>query len=158
MRPISPENPVPPANDGTKSSAKTHHSADRRQCARILCLDDDSCIRLICEQALTRLGYDVDVAEDGSAGWTAMQKEKYDLLITDNDMPGLTGVELVRRMRLAQIQVPVVLMSGALGAGLHDELFRLEGTTILQKPFTPAQLLASIDEEWRAAATRSNAR
>ena len=136
---------------------KAPHSEHHRRRVRILCLDDDPGIRLVCEQVLARFGYDVDTVEDGSAGWMAMQREEYDLLITDNDMPGLSGLELLRRMRLAQIGLPAVLMSGAFGSGLIEDLSQLEKTTILRKPFTPEQLLTCISQGLPAATMQSGA-
>jgi DNA-binding response OmpR family regulator len=114
--------------------------------ARILCLDDDESVRLVCELALLKAGHTVDTAPDGTAGWAAMSDQKYDLVLTDNDMPGLTGLELIRKMRLANMKVPAVLMSGALSGVRMDEVSRLQWTAVLSKPFTPQQLRSCVHD------------
>src|SRR6266498_4950023 len=64
---------------------------------RILVVEDQPALRSLSAQVLVRSGYEVDVAEDGMAGWEALRAESYDLLITDNQMPRLSGLELVDR-------------------------------------------------------------
>ena len=76
---------------------------------RILVVDDDSDLRLLYSEALARPGYHVDVAEDGAAGWKALQVKNYNLLITEHSLPKLTGVELVKKLRSARMAVPVVM-------------------------------------------------
>ena len=63
---------------------------------RILYVDDDALLRELGEQILVRLGYDVDTAKDGAEGWDALHEHEYQLLITDYQMPCLTGLELIR--------------------------------------------------------------
>ena len=66
---------------------------------RILVVDDDEAFRRLNTEVLNCSGYQVDAAEDGAVGWEAIQANRYDLLITDNSMPKLTGVELVKKLR-----------------------------------------------------------
>src|SRR5580658_4153118 len=81
---------------------------------RILVADDEACIRLLLTEVLAHFGYDVDAAEDGAAAWEALQARPYDLLITDHNMPKITGLELVRNLRSARMALPVVLVAGEL--------------------------------------------
>src|SRR6266850_2286293 len=83
---------------------------------RILVVDDDFDIRQLSAKVLRNRGYQVDAAEDGAAGWEALQTSNYDLLITDHNMPKVSGVELVKKMRAARMTLPVVLASGTLSA------------------------------------------
>ena len=68
---------------------------------RILVVEDDGAIRQSNAQVLVRSGYQVDTAEDGAAGWKALHGKEFDLMITDHDMPRLTGLELVKKVRCA---------------------------------------------------------
>jgi two-component system sensor histidine kinase and response regulator WspE len=61
-------------------------------------------------------GYDVEAVIDGAAGWDALQANRYDLTITDHNMPRLTGVELVKKLRSARTALPVILITGQLPA------------------------------------------
>src|SRR5689334_19643597 len=78
----------------SEESAKAQARCGRNPAHRILVVDDELGIRQVSAAVLGCSGYDVDTAEDGEAGWNALQTKNYDLLITDNNMPKLTGVEL----------------------------------------------------------------
>jgi DNA-binding response OmpR family regulator len=117
---------------------------------RILVVDDDSDLRLLYADVLARPGYHVDAAEDGAAGWEALQVNNYNLLITEYSLPKLTGVELVRKLRAARMAVPVVLAAVRLPA---EELVRnpsLQLAAMLPKPFSISQLLETVREVLRA--------
>ena len=118
--------------------------------ARILCVDDDAALRKLGERLLVRAGYVVDTAADGEEAWAALQHSHYDLLVTDHQMPRLTGVELMRKMQLASMTVPVILISGGLFALPPDVLASLECEAILAKPFTYNQLISVVQEVLRA--------
>src|SRR5947209_6247180 len=102
---------------------------------RILLVDDDILIREPSAKALAASGYQVDTAEDGACGWKALHARSYDLLITDNSMPKVSGLELVKKLRSAHMTLPVVLASGAIPT---EELKRnpwLQLAATLLKPF-----------------------
>ena len=117
---------------------------------RILVVEDDTSIRQLIPIALRDSGYYVDAAEDGAAGWEALQAGNYDLLITDNNMPRMSGVELVKMLRSARMTLPVVLVSGSIPLeGLNgDSSLQLAAT--LLKPFTMDELLATVEKVLRA--------
>ena len=66
---------------------------------RILIVDDNEQIRLALLAFLESVGYDVDLAPDGSSALRAVRGNEYDLLIVDHNMPGLEGPEVVKRIR-----------------------------------------------------------
>ena len=111
---------------------------------RILLVDDDLDLRNLYNDVLTRAGYDVDTAENGAAGWKAVQSNRYDALVTDNTMPGVTGLDLIKKLRSADMTMVVVLASGTVPA---DELNRcpwLQVDALLPKPYTIAELLGTL--------------
>jgi DNA-binding response OmpR family regulator len=111
---------------------------------RILFVDDNIEVREAVPKVLARSGYHVDVAEDGEAGWEAMQASRYDLLITDHKMPKLTGVELVKKLRFARMELPVILASAALPVEALDRDPSLQIAAVLLKPFTVDELLETV--------------
>lgn len=122
---------------------------------RILVVDDDASLRQFNTVVLIHSGYAVDSAEDGAVAWEALNTDNYDLLITDHNMPKVTGVELVRKLRAARMALPVILVSGVMPT---EELDRHPGLRIeatLLKPFTIARLLETVQEVLRM--NRSNA-
>jgi len=113
---------------------------------RILVVEDDRALRQINAAALIHSGYAVDVAEDGAAAWEALQANGYDLLITDNSMPRLTGIELLKKLRAARMAVPVIMATTTLPT---QELARnpwLEPVTMLAKPYATDQLLDTVED------------
>ncbi len=84
-----------------------------RQAKRILVADDSITVREVERQLLEQRGYEVDVAVDGLEAWNALRAGSYDLLVSDVDMPRMTGIELVRAVRAdARLRdLPVVIVS-----------------------------------------------
>ena len=80
---------------------------------RVLVVDDSLTVRELERKLLVGRGYEVTVAVDGIDGWNILRAEKYDLLVTDIDMPRMDGIELVGLVRRdAQLQsMPVVVVS-----------------------------------------------
>jgi two-component system sensor histidine kinase and response regulator WspE len=114
-------------------------------------VDDDISIRELSAAVLMPSGYQVDTAEDGAAGWEALHGNNYDLLITDHNMPRVSGVELVKKLRSARMALPVVLTSGALPT---EELSRnpsLQLAATLLKPFSPDELLGTVIQVLRGS-------
>ena len=77
-------------------SLKTSFSSSKRPPYRILVAEDDTILLRLNAEILMRVGYEVDATEDGQAAWQALNAGSYDLLITDNNMPKVTGVELLQ--------------------------------------------------------------
>lgn len=113
--------------------------------ARILYVDDEPQLRRLGELVLVRMGYDVDTAADGVQGWEALQHTHYNLLITDNDTPGLTGLELSRNARWAGMRLPIMMTSGSLSA-LQDPVWaQLDIAAFLSKPFAFDALVQTVE-------------
>jgi two-component system chemotaxis response regulator CheY len=130
------------ADAGALASARTRSRAVLSN--RILVVDDDIDTRLLYGFVLTRTGYFVDVAEDGAAGWEAIQANRYNLLITEHDMPHLTGVELVKRLRAVRMAVPVVMAARRLPIEELAEDPSLQLAATLSKPFLADALLDTV--------------
>jgi len=75
-------------------------------------VEDNRDLRQLNAGMLIHSGYAVEVAEDGAAAWEALQANRYDLLITDNNMPRLTGIELLKKLRSARMGLPVIMATG----------------------------------------------
>ena len=111
---------------------------------RILVVDDEPLIRRLNTEVLTYSGYLVDAAQDGAAAWAAIQANTYDLLITDQVMPKLTGVELLKKLYAARLALPVILATGTYP---QDELAAhpwLPIEAALLKPYTFDELLDTV--------------
>ena len=123
----------------------------KKPCRRILVVEDDRNIRQINAMVLNHSGYEVDTAEDGNAGWKALHAVRhapdcYDLLITDHNMPGLTGVALVKKLRDVRMMLPVIMATGTLPS--EDFFTRypwFQPAAVLMKPYTIKELLGMVE-------------
>ena len=111
---------------------------------RILVVEDEQDLRQLTAEVLIDAGYQVDVAEDGAAAWSALQLSKYDLLITDQFLPKVSGVELLKKIHAAHMTLPVIMATGFLptwGFALHTWL---QPVKMLLKPYSFQKLLATV--------------
>jgi DNA-binding response OmpR family regulator len=135
---------------GEPAGTSSHREPNLRQ--RILVVEDDAAIRELNTGVLARFGYQVDAAEDGAAAWDALQLINYDLVVTDNQMPRVTGVELIKKMQDAHMDLPVIMATGT----LPDEEFAhypcLQPAVMLLKPYTYPELLDAVKAVLRATA------
>ena len=116
---------------------------------RILVAEDEPLIRQLNTEALAGSGYQVDAVEDGAAAWQALNTNSYDLLITDHNMPNLTGVQLIKKLHSTHMALPVIMATGTLP---QEELTRhpwLKPAALLLKPYTIAELLGAVKEVLR---------
>ena len=79
---------------------------------RVLVVDDDADTRELITLVLSQAGYDVDEAEDGFAALTKVSHVRPDAVVTDLRMPGMSGVDLLQRIRRIHGDVPVIIATG----------------------------------------------
>lgn len=124
-----------------------------KETASILVVDDDAGILALIRRFLVNSGFSVEIASNGFAAWNALSNCRHDLLITDYNMPGMTGIELAEKVRDAQMSLPVVIVSGEVDGGiLHDRPW-LNLAAVLAKPFSPVELIALVNDTLTTAAT-----
>jgi len=80
---------------------------------RVLVVDDDDALLRIHARALVNKGYQVETAPDGSAAALALESSSFDVILSDIDMPGMNGIQLLERVRARDLDVPVVLITGS---------------------------------------------
>src|SRR5476651_378792 len=74
---------------------------------RILVVDDENDSRQLTVDLLVGSGYQVETSKDGADAWAALKSGNFDLVITDNKMPRMTGVEMLEELSYARNPVPV---------------------------------------------------
>jgi two-component system OmpR family response regulator len=115
----------------------------------ILLADDDYFLRQLEAEVLRCAGFEVDDVGDGAAAWDLLQRKHYDLLVTDNNMPLVFGVELLRRIQAAQMSLPVIMATGSLPDWEYTQNSFLQPLTMLFKPYTIAEFLGVVREKLR---------
>ena len=103
--------------------------------ARILIIDDEPGVREILADVLTGLGHTVATCADGSSGFARFQKERFDLVITDLSMPGMSGLELARKIKAKRPKTPVILITGWGDRADTQGARANEADWLLTKPF-----------------------
>lgn len=115
---------------------------------RILLVEDEEPVRLVATRVLEGAGHTVYAAASPTLAleWCRDPAFAFDLLLSDVVMPGLDGPSLVERVRQQRTQFEVLFMSGYTGSSLVHHRLLQSSAALLQKPFTPRQLLSRIDE------------
>lgn len=111
---------------------------------RILVVDDEPLMRGLLLNALGGKGYQVDSCVDGKMAMDQLASQAYDLVITDHDMPEMTGVELIRTLRSRGERTPVVLTTSHLLEDLIGPEETMDRVAYLRKPFGLTELHSSI--------------
>ncbi len=110
----------------------------------ILLVEDEIKLARFIELELQSEGYRVSVAHDGMSGLSLVRESEPDLAILDWMMPGLTGVELCRRLRSTGIKIPVILLTAKDEVGDRVTGLDAGADDYLVKPFSIEELLARI--------------
>lgn len=92
--------------------------------------------------SLQHAGFRVTVAHDGESALLLAQADRFDALLTDLMMPGLSGDALALRMRAQHTELPVLLMTAAEDPTMEAVVW----TAVLRKPFTIPDLIAALEE------------
>jgi len=135
------------------SSEETPHLSPPAS-THVLLVEDDDGVRESLTRMLQKAGLTVASASNGPEAlqiW-AQSSERFDLLISDGVMPGMRGVELIRRIRQQSPHIPVILISGYMGERLGPD-FLGGSISMLEKPFTASVLIQRIRELLPAAST-----
>jgi two-component system alkaline phosphatase synthesis response regulator PhoP len=111
---------------------------------RILVVDRDPYICHLNAEVLIRHGYEVNAAEDGATAWEELQTNSYNLLIADQKIPKVSGVELLKKIHAARMALPVIMATKTLPTRKFSQLPWLQPATILRKPYTFERLLGTV--------------
>ena len=114
--------------------------------ANILIVDDSAVMRQMVSHTLKQAGHSVTAANDGKAALTIASKEKFELVITDINMPVMDGLTLIRELRsLPNYQfTPLLTLTTESGTDKKAEGKAAGATGWIVKPFNPDQLLGVI--------------
>ena len=133
---------------GTQSTAsEAEGTAMHPKQPLILVVDDETHILHVVTLKLQNAGYRVVTAEDGEEGLALALEHGPDLIITDFQMPFMTGLELCRKLleHDRTSRIPAVMLT-ARGFGLDDESRAKNIVDVLSKPFSPREMLARVQE------------
>ncbi len=108
---------------------------------RILVVDDEDSVRKRCVRLLTRHGYDVAGAKDSKAALNIVQTTSCDVMLVDIRMPGMDGLELLKRVKTFSNSIEVIMMTGYAAVETAVKAMKCGAYDYLAKPFEPEELL-----------------
>ncbi len=124
---------------------------------RILVVDDEVGIREGCRRVLVPQGFVVDTAENGPAGLRKLRENRYDILLLDIMMPGMSGLEMLRQVRQIDPELICIIITGYATVELAVQAIREGAQDFIAKPFTAELLLQVIHRELEHRALRREA-
>jgi EAL domain-containing protein (putative c-di-GMP-specific phosphodiesterase class I)/CheY-like chemotaxis protein len=124
-------------------------SSTRASQASILLVDDDEALARSLDRVLQAAGYQVAIAHDGDVAAKAIVREPFDVIVSDIELPGMTGVDLLRVVRAYDLDVPLILMTGTPTIETATEAVSLGALQYLHKPFPNDVLLKAVGQACR---------
>jgi DNA-binding response OmpR family regulator len=122
----------------------------------ILIVEDDRSLLAGLALNLRKAGYRVRTAADGEAGLAELARERPDLVVLDLMLPGIDGLEILRRIRSSDAALPVVVLTALAGEGDKVQGLDLGANDYVTKPFSIAELLARVRAVLRAGAAAAS--
>ncbi len=123
---------------------------------KILVADDEAMMRNLILKILESEGYQVTVVSSGNEALEKLKAEKYDLLLTDVKMPGVTGFDLLKQVKAEWPEMSVIIMTGYGDAYSVKEALLLGADEYLSKPFKSQEVTLIIERAyWRLLSARN---
>ena len=114
----------------------------------ILLVDDSRTMRLLVQRAIRQAGYrglTVDEAGDGAEALEKLSKQQPKLILSDWNMPNMSGIELLQKVRAAKMTVPLGFITSEASAEIKDLAFKHGAKFLITKPFTPEDVQNALD-------------
>jgi CheY-like chemotaxis protein len=146
-------------NDKTLSGKELpgiSYVAKKHPTRRILVVDDDPDTRQLSVDVLVSSNFDVHASVDGADAWEALRVKHFDLVITDNQMPRMTGIELIEKLRYTRLPLPVIMATRQLPTLEFERKPWLLPDAMLQRPFSNDVLLVTVKKVLRTDDTNWN--
>jgi CheY-like chemotaxis protein len=121
---------------------------------RVLLVDDEAPLLAVTAEVLSRLGYEAVSFDDSHLALAAFEAEpaRFDVVVTDEVMPGLTGTGLARALRRHRADLPIVLVSGYSGPILTQDALAAGVSELLTKPLQSRDIATTLARVLRGAA------
>jgi two-component system response regulator PhoP len=104
-----------------------------RTVKRILLIEDDLLFRKSLSTYIASLGYQVYTADSGERGLQVLEQEPVDLMVADYNLPGITGIDVIRTARARGVEIPIVLVSAGLTGETETEARKHRVSAVLRK-------------------------
>ena len=106
----------------------------------VLVIDDEKNIRTTLQQVLESAGYEVATAVNGEDGLSKLSKSRFDMVLLDMKLPGMDGIDVLRRMRETNYETPVAIITAYGTIENAVEAMKLGAVDYLRKPFSGSEI------------------
>ncbi|MBN2380999.1 response regulator [candidate division WOR-3 bacterium] len=113
---------------------------------RILLVDDEEEFARVLANIVRAKGYDVEPVYDGLDALERIRANEYGLLISDINLPGVNGMELIRRTKVLRPDLPIVVITAYPVQGSKEDLLKMGIVEYMEKPVSPNELIKLIDK------------
>lgn len=124
--------------------------------AKILLIEDDASVARMVGDYLSKKQHVVERANSGDGGWECLRHYKYDLVVLDWELPGLTGIEVLQNLRDSRNHVPVIMLTGRNDFQDKETGFTSGADDYLTKPFDIRELALRVEALLRRPADFNN--
>lgn len=114
--------------------------------AKILIVDDEEIVLKSCRKILEKGGHQVSTALSGQEAFDLLEKESFDIVITDMKMPGIDGIEVLKRVREKYPDIVVIMITGYSTVQSAVQAMKLGAFDYIPKPFTPDEVLIVVEK------------
>jgi len=118
--------------------------------SKILIVDDDDDFRGLLTDVFSQAGYEVTSVNNPHSAIEVFSKDEFDAVVTDHNMPEMTGEDLIKEIRSSEPNIPIILVSGYLNQDLIQNLKNVN-TEIFHKPLNVISLLRKTEEKLSVA-------
>lgn len=118
---------------------------------KLLIIDDEIVVQRSCVDIFTEkkskqgFQYDVHTASSADEALRILEKESFDIVLTDLKMPGLSGLELLPRIKAGNAETAIVVMTGFSTVTTAVEAMKLGANDFIPKPFTPDEIMDAVE-------------
>jgi two-component system response regulator HydG len=122
----------------------------------VLVIDDEESMRIACAQTLTEADFHTKTAENGPRALELFERESFDVVLLDLKMPGIDGIEVMKRLRRVDPNVSVIIITAYGTIETAVDAMKQGAVDFLTKPFTPEALIATVRGivEWKRSELR----
>jgi CheY-like chemotaxis protein len=113
---------------------------------QVLVIDDDEEMRSLLRELMQEEGYEVESVDSGPEAFRRIEKQDFDLIVTDIRMPGLSGLDILEGLRRLQPFAPVIVITAFGGNNVRRKAFEKGARAYLEKPIHVSDLLMLMGE------------
>ena len=118
---------------------------DEQPSIGVLVVDDQEMVRGMCQQVIDSLGYRSILAESGQEALELLERHPVDIVVADLKMPGMSGIELLDRIKARNARVEVIIMTGYASVASAVQAMKLGASDYIVKPFSPEEMKLVIE-------------